>query len=172
MAAVATTGPHVAGITAKSPPGEAARALTVVGEQMTEQLFRYVASEINRTVLETGGLLELGLVFIIALTLFLQNYSRPATILAGVLLLAVFASHFLLTPQLVSQGRILDFRPAETMQAERIRFGQLKIMHTVLVVFRVLCGTAITAIFVNRRSRRRGGKVDGIDNTEDGHIDG
>lgn len=172
VTAVSVASLRVAGNTAKSPPGEPARALFVIGEPMTEQLFRYIASEINRTLLETGGLIELGLVLAIGIILFLQNYSRPATILAGVLLLGVCATHFLLTPQVVSLGRILDFRPAEMMIAERDRLARLNMMHGGLVVFRLLCGGVITGILLHRRSRRRSGKVDGIDHAEDSHIDG
>jgi hypothetical protein len=163
---------QVAGNTAKSPPGEPARALFVIGEPMTEQLFRYIASEINRTLFETGGLIELILVLVIGITLFLQNYSRSATILAGVLLLGVCASHFLLTPQVVSIGRILDFRPADMMSAERERLTRLNILYSSLTVFRLLCGGAITAILLHRKSRRRSGKIDSIDHAEDSHIDG
>ena len=163
---------QVAGNTAKSPPGEPARALFVIGEPMTEQLFRYIASEINRTLFETCGLVELALVLVIGIVLFLQNYSRAATILAGMLLLGVCASHFLLTPQVVSLGRILDFRPAEMMVAERERLTRLNVFYGALTVFRLICGGAITAILLHRKSRRRSGKIDSVDHTEDGHIDG
>lgn len=148
------------------------RALQTIGEPMTEQLFRYVAAEINRTLFEASGLAELGLVFAIACLLFLQNYSRPATLLAGVLLLAALASHFLVTPQVVAQGRILDFRGPDAMLVERARFAKLHTMYGVLTIFRLLCGAGITGILLYRRSRRRGDKVDGIDHAENGHIDG
>ena len=172
VATVSLTTLQVASNTAKSPPGEPARALFVIGEPMTEQLFRYIASEINRTLFETSGLFEMALVLTIGMTLFLQNYSRPATILAGVLLLGVCASHFLLTPQVVSLGRILDFRPAEMMIAERERLARLQMMYGALAVFRLFCGGAITAILLHRKSRRRSGKIDSIDHAEDSHIDG
>jgi hypothetical protein len=172
VSGVSMTSLQVAGNTAKSPPGEPARALFVIGEPMTEQLFRYIASEINRTLFETCGLIELALVLTIGIILFLQNYSRPATILAGVLLLGVCASHFLVTPQVVSLGRILDFRPAEMMIAERERLTRLNMLYGALTIFRLLCGGGITVILLHRRSRRRSGKVDSIDNAEDGHIDG
>ncbi len=172
VSAVSMASLQVANNTAKSPPGEPARALFVIGEPMTEQLFRYIASEINRSLFETSGLIELALILTIGIILFLQNYSRPATVLAGVLLLAVCASHFLLTPQVVSLGRILDFRPAEMMVAERARLARLNMFYGALVAFRLICGCAITAILLHRKSRRRSGKVDSIDHAEDGHIDG
>ncbi|MBI2689429.1 MAG: hypothetical protein HYX27_24240 [Acidobacteria bacterium] len=170
---VASTTFKVATYAAKSPPGEPARALFLIGEPMTEKLFRFIAAEINRTMFETSGLIELGLVFAIVSLLFLQNYSRLATTIAGVLLLAACASHFLLTPQVVALGRILDFRAEGMMVQERTRFANLHMAYGLLTIFRLACGVWITGIFLNRRSRRRNGqKIEVIDDADNGHVDG
>ncbi|MFN0100955.1 MAG: hypothetical protein ACKV2U_02575 [Bryobacteraceae bacterium] len=175
IAVVASTGFQVAGRTSKSPPGEAARAVIAIGEPMAERLFRYVAAEINRTLFQATGLAELALLLALTCLLFLQNYSRVATILAGVLLLAACASYFLLTPQVVAHGRILDFRPAAELLTDRARFKNLHMMYGLLTVFRLLCAAWITGILLfrgpNSRMRRRFGNVDAIDNAEDGHVD-
>jgi len=176
IAGVATTSSQVAQNVAKAPPGEAARALFVVGEPMTQAMFAYVASEINRTLFEFSGLAELGIVFTLAAILLLTNYSRTATVLAGVMLLTAFASHLLLTPQVVSQGRILDFRPVEMMLADRARFANLQMLFGVLIAFRILTGVWIAGVLLyrgpNSRMRRRRGDVDAIDNTENSHVNG
>lgn len=160
----------------KTPPGPPSRALVLVGEPMTERIFVFIADEINRTLLETSGLVELAIVFTVACLLFFQNYNRTATILAGVLLLAAFASQFLLTPQLVAQARVLDFRPDEMMLSDRARHANLIRLSGILTVFRLLCGAWITGILLyrgpNSRMRRRGDKIDAIDNSEHSHIDG
>jgi len=174
IASVATIAFRVAGNTSKTPPAEPARALNVIGDEMTGLLFRYVAAEINRYLFETSGLVELALVFVIACLLFFQNYSRTATILAGVLLLMTCASQFLLTPQVVSQGRLLDFRPVEMMLPERARFAQIHMFFGIMTVLRLICGAAIATILLKRSGtrygRRRGDQVDAIDNAEDRHI--
>lgn len=174
IACVAAIGFQVANNIAKAPPPEAGRALVVLGEPMIQQLFRYVAAEINRTLFEVSGLGELGILLALTSLLLLSNYNRGATILAGVLLLAAFASHFLLTPQVVSQGRILDFRPAEMLMADRARFARLHMLFGVVTVFRLLVGVWLAGVLLyrgpNSRMRRRRGEVDGVDHPEDGHV--
>lgn len=169
---VASMSVRVAGNTAKEPPAEAARALHVIGEPVTEQTFRFLAMEINRTLLEAAGLLELLLVLAIALLLFLQNYSRAATLVCTVMLLAALASHFLLTPQLIAQGRLLDFRPAELMLADRARLDRLHLLFGAVSLFRVACGTAIAFLLLRRGNRRRGQQVHEVNYAQHGHIDG
>ena len=174
IACVAALGFQVANNIAKTPPTEAGPALVVLGEPMVHQLFRYVAAEINRTLFEVSGLGELGILLALTSLLLLSNYNRRATILAGVLLLAAFASHFLLTPQVVSQGRILDFRPAEMLMADRARFARLHMLFGVVTVFRLLGGVWLAGVLLyrgpNSRMRRRRGDVDGVDHPEDGHV--
>jgi hypothetical protein len=176
VAGVTTTGSLVANNVAKAPPGEAARALILVGEPMTNQLFLYIASEANRTVFEFSGLAEVGILFALASLLLMQNYSRTATILAGVLLLAALASHFLLTPQVVAQGRVLDFRAAEAMITERAQFTNIQRLYAVVALFRLLGGIWIAILMINRgpnsRLRRRRGNGDAVDHPEDSHVNG
>ena len=176
IAGVAGTGLQVARNVAKAPPAEAARALFVVGEPMTDQLFRYVAAEINRTLFEFSGLAELGILFVLAAVLLVQNYNRGATILAGVLLLAALASHFLLTPQVVAQGRILDFRPVEMLLEDRARFAKLHMLFGALTVFRLLAGVWLGGIMLwrgpNSRTRRIRGNGNSVDDSQDSHVNG
>lgn len=176
VAGVTITGFHVTSNVVKAPPGEAARALILVGDSMTNQLFLYIAAEINRTILELSGLAELGILLALASFLLLQNYSRVATILAGVLVLAAFASHFLLTPQVVAQGRVLDFRGAEAMIVERAQFTNIQRLYWIVTVFRLLCALWIAVLMMyrgpNSRLRRRRGNGDAVDNPENSHING
>lgn len=168
VAGVAMTGTNVAVIISKSPPPEPGRALNVIGQPMTEELFHFVAAEVNRAVFEATGLFELVLVLVLSILLFVSNYNRTATILSSVLLLAVCSSHFLVTPQLVAQGRLLDFRPVEMMLNERVRFANVERLFAGLMIFRVICATWISVILIHRgqnsRMRRRStDKVDAVD---------
>lgn len=171
----ATVSQQVARNVAKSLPGPPARALVLVGQPMTEEIFTYVANEVNRTLIEMSGLAELAVVFALASLLFLSNYSRTATILAALLLLAAFASQFLLGPQLVAQGRLIDFRPEDMMLGERARFANVHRLHNVLTIFRLLCGACIAGILLFRgpgsRMRRRVSKVDEVDDAKNSHVD-
>lgn len=169
-------GSRVADNVAKTPPSEPGRALIVIGAPMTEKLFLFVASEINRSVTESSGWAELALVFVLGCMLFLQNYSRQATILSAVLFLAICATKFLLTPQIGGLGRMLDFQAADILQAERTRLANLRTAYTIVTGCKLLCGIWISAILLvrgpNSRMRRRRGNVDAVDDAENGHIDG
>lgn len=166
----------VAEIAAKTPPGELARPLAMLTEFEARQFPRYIASEVNRAMFERFGLIELGLVIAIALTLFMHGYSRPATVLSGVLFILVCASSFLLTPQLVAQGRVLDFRAAEMFQDERERFARLHMLYGTLTLLRLACGAAITWIMLKRSrsayKRRSPDEIYAVNNADDGEIDG
>jgi hypothetical protein len=166
----------VAEIAAKTPPGELSRPLAMLTEFEARQFPRYIASEVNRAMFERFGLIELALVIAIALTLFLHGYSRAATILAGVLFIMVCASSFLLTPQMVAQGRVLDFRPAEMFQDERARFANLHRLYGAFTLLRIACGSGIAWIMLKRSrsayKRRSPGEIYAVNHTDDGEIDG
>jgi len=166
----------IAEVASKTPPSELARPLSMMSEFEARQFPRYIASEINRSMFERFGLIELALVLAIAITLFMHGYSRAATVLSGVLLLLVCASSFLLTPQLVAQGRVLDFRAAEMFQEERARFANIHALYGVLTLLRLACGGGITWIMLNRsRSayrRRSPDEIYAVDNANNGEVDG
>jgi len=175
VAAFTSAGAAVAGRVSKAPPPEASRALWVVGEDMSSQLFLFVASEINRNALEYFGLVELALLFAMSTFLLIQNYSKAATVLAGILLLAALASHFLIVPQMVAQGRVLDFRAAGTMMPERANFSEIQYLFAGVILFRLLCGTWVGGLMLyrgpNSRIYRRQGQRDAVDDTKDSHVD-
>lgn len=156
---------NLSGNLAKAPPVDVTRALATIGEPMTQQLFRFVGAEVHRILLERGALADVLLVGLITWQLFVQNYSRRATVLAGILLLFTFASAFLLTPQFVTQGRVLDFRPLNPATPERVRFGNLVLMIGTLTGFRVFCAVWISAILLRRGEslRRRRTDIDAVD---------
>lgn len=169
---VATNNFSVALSVAKTPPIEAARAVGEMGETMTEQLFRFLAAETNRKLFEVSGLLEIGLLALLLGILLVQKYGNRMTVLAGMLMLAALASHFLLTPQVVSLGRILDFRAAGTMLDERSRFANMHMAFGILGLFRLAIAGWLTGILLVRgpNSRRRRGEIDEVDHADNRHI--
>ncbi|MBM3787982.1 MAG: hypothetical protein FJW30_26840 [Acidobacteria bacterium] len=167
---------RVADSTVTEPPAEMAKLLGSMPETSARQYPRFVASEINRAMFERFGLIELALIILIGLSLFLHGYSRAATILSGILLVAVCASNFLITPQLVGQGRILDFRPLELFGEERERFANLHAIYGGLTLFRLLCGSGIAWFLLKRGRntyrRRSTGEIYAVNNADDSQIDG
>lgn len=166
----------VAEVAVSTPPSELARPLSTMTEFEARQFPRYIASEINRGMFERFGLIELGLAIAIALTLLMHGYSRPATILSGVLLILVCASTFLLTPQLVAHGRVLDFRAPGMFLEERQHFANIHTAYGILTLLRLACGAGITWIMLKRSrsayKRRSTDEIYAVDNTDDSKIDG
>ena len=91
-------------------------------------------------------------------------------------MLMTFASQFLLVPQMVAQGRLIDFRPDDMMLTEVARFASVRRLFGLLAVLRILCVVWISGILLfrgpNSRMRRRGSKVDTVDDAKNSHIDG
>jgi hypothetical protein len=85
------------------------------------------------------------------------------------------ASHFLLAPQVVAYGRILDFRAAAGAAIETARYSNLQRMFGALALLRLACGGTVAAILLHRRrdvrNRRRGDQIDPVDHTQHRHID-
>ena len=174
-AGMALLSPRVADNISKTPPDVPARSLNVIGEKMTGQIFVFVAVEIQRTACEISGWMEIILISILAFLLFIQNYSRMATVIAGVLFVAATAAHFLITPQMIAQSRTLDFRPDEMMLLERARLANLNLMYAVMICLRLLLGAWMTGVMIyrgpNSRLRRRTSRVDAVDDAENSHVD-
>ena len=130
-------------------------------------LFRYAAAELIRALYDGFGLVELALLFALFCLLFLRNDSRPATILACLMLLTALASQFLLAPQVIAYGRMLDFRAAGDAAVEHARYANLQRMFGALALLRLACGGAVAAILLHRRrdvrNRRRGDQIDPVD---------
>jgi hypothetical protein len=149
--------------------------VTAVGQRLDSGAAKPAAAEVSRILFESFGLVEVALLFAILCLLFLQNYSRAATILAGVVLLLAVASHFLLTPDVVAYGRILDFRAANEAATERARFANLQRMFGILAVLRLAGSGGVTGILLHRRresrTRRRSDKVDTVNHAENSHVD-
>ena len=164
VAGVWATATRVASSLAKAPPAEAAKALEEAGPELTGHIFRFAGTEVGRAVLETGGWLEVALLFALLFTLFIQNYSRAATVMMAVVFLAAVGAHLLLTPQIVASGRLLDFRDGDFGVMERARLTNVQLLHWVLLGVRLALGLGVTAILVRRSSvsgmRRRRDDVD------------
>jgi hypothetical protein len=164
IAGVWVTATRVAEAVAKAPPAEAAKALEDAGPELTGHILRFAGTEVARAVLEVGGWVEVALLFALLFTLFLQNYSRPATVMMAVVFLAALGSHLLLSPQIVASGRLLDFRPGDFGDMERARLANVQMMHWAVLGVRLALGLGVTGILVRRRSgsgmRRRRDDID------------
>lgn len=155
-----------------TPPVEISRMLKDSRDPTVARFVHFIASEICRSVFENWGWLEMGLTTFILLILFASRHSKRFTILAGVCVVAAVASHALLTPQVVSRGRLLDFHGAEAASANLALYW----LYGSLGLFRLACGCVLAGMLLFRGSRNhslrsRPKNIHAIDDTDDRHVD-
>ena len=120
-------------------------------------IMRYQASEMNRWLFRSW---ENAQVFLgVGFFLVMLFGSRENTIvLLGVLLiwLLVLAQRFLITPELISLGRLIDFVPMDTPSPERNRFWIVHTAYSGVEVAKWLLCLLLTAkmVFSSKRSGR------------------
>ena len=157
----------------KSPPPQTEKMIQTLGARDARLLLRYLAGEENRLFFQTWETVELILGAALVAFLYL-GVKRP--LLAGfagaVMLLAAF-QHFQITPELVWQGRNIDFVPANAAVEARERFMRLHAVYGVIEAVKLLLLSATAGfLFPRRRHARRQVEVDAIDYAHHRHVDG
>lgn len=159
-----------------NPPHEASQWVDILGKDRTQTLLLHNAAEVNRSLLESWGNADLVLCVFIFITAVMIKSGKPMMIASALLLLLGLASVFLITPQVVAVGRLLDFRPDLPVPPERAQFASLNGMFNGLSFIRMLTAGAMVGLLVHRsskpRSRRTGRveEIDPIDHANHGHI--
>lgn len=135
----------------RAPGAQFAKIAQPLTPAATRELLRHLASEINRTFFSaynwTQVALGLALFF-----LLLRRTPRDATSLAiaGTMLLFVLILTFIVTPQIVTLGRSLDFVARTPPPPEMSRFRILHGAYTTLDALKLLGGLALLARWVAR----------------------
>jgi hypothetical protein len=116
--------------------------------------------------------IALGMAVIFVL-LFGSTEGKYALALAVMLLVIVLIQRFLLTPLMVSLGRIIDFVPLNIRSPERIRFQVLHMGYAGLESFKCLLCLLLAGKLLIRTRRRSGqaaGDVDVVDKSYHRHV--
>jgi hypothetical protein len=117
----------------------------------TREVLRHLASEINRTFFGTYNWVQ---VVLGALLLFLLLRQTPrditATALVGAMFVIILILSFIVTPQIVTLGRSLDFVPRIPPPPEMGRFRMLHAAYTGLDGIKLLGGLALLARWIVR----------------------
>jgi len=118
----------------------------------TREVLRHLASEINRTFFGTYNWAQLVLGAVL-LFLLLGQSPRDVTALAlaGTMFVVVLILSFIVTPQIVTVGRSLDFVPRIPPPPEMGRFRILHAAYTGLDGIKLLTGLALLARWIVRR---------------------
>jgi hypothetical protein len=138
---------------AKANPAFAG-ALEKFGTDTAHNLVHYYSSELNRLYFQVWGLAEIGVgifVFwcIVALPKAAKAKWMVLSMLAITLLFAV-----LITPQIVSVGRALDFVPRDPPPPELRTFGLLHAAYTVLDGIKFILGILVSLALIRVREVR------------------
>ena len=132
--------------TLSTPPQQVAKEFDDMGPDVTRQILRHQAMQLNRRIVETWEIIQLGMAGALLATSFLTTHRSKTTIISAILLmiLSAFAA-FYLTPAMNALGRSYDFLPPTAALREREAFQRLDVWHRVANVLSLLIAGLITA---------------------------
>ena len=157
----------------KSPPPQADKMIKVLGEENARLLLRYLAGEENRLFFETWETAQLVLGLLLAGLLFVVGNRRLLAGLAGAIVILTVFQHFKITPELVWQGRAIDFVPATGDPTARQQFFKLHAAYGVIEVVKLLLIIGIgIGLFPRRRRSHQRVELDAVDYAHHRHVDG
>jgi hypothetical protein len=146
-----------------------------IGPARARQLLEYQAAEQVRTGMETWHTVEILFgVFFFLFLLFATHEGRFSLMLALLMLAAAVAQRALVTPELVSLGRSLDFVPSPPA-AELSHQAAMRVVYASIELGAWALGALLAARLILRRHGRSadaGFELDGVNKTDHRHIDG
>jgi hypothetical protein len=157
------------------PEPGAALHLKELGSANTRLLFRHQVSEQNRAMFESWEYAQFGLGMLFFFFLLFGTREKKFPLLVVLAMLAVvLLQRVLLTPELVSLGRNIDFVPADVPSPERTRFWVIHSAYSGLEVLKWGAGLALAASFIISTRRGRsdspGDEFDLIDKPDHRHV--
>lgn len=159
----------------ESPSPRAAKQIQALGKSEARLFLRYQVSEQNRWYFEAWERAQLVLGVLLMLAFLLGAETRPSMlVLSAVMLAAVALQHWLMTPEIVRLGRMIDFLPAVKVSAARARFWNFHTAYSTTEVIKLVLGLLLTGRLLVRRRRRTpevSDDFDAVDDADDGHVD-
>jgi hypothetical protein len=174
MAVVATQSFRTVDRILLEPSPGASPELKNMGHETARMLLRWEAGEQNRRMFEIWETAQIAMAMaVIFILLFGSTEGKYALSLALVLLVLVIVQRFLLTPMMVSLGRLVDFVPVNARSPERIKFQVLHMGYAGLESFKCLVCLLLAGKLLVRTRRKSGqsaGDVDVIDKSYHRHV--
>ncbi len=155
MATVATQNFRSVDRLLAKPAAPARQQVDKLGRDAARTLLRYQVSEQNRLYFETGGMVETAIGFVLLMVLLFGSAETNLTLLLALLMLLIAVlQRFVLTPEIVILGRVIDFVSAAQPSSERSHFWMLHAMYSSIEVLKWGLGFALTARLLFRRKRK------------------
>jgi predicted lysophospholipase L1 biosynthesis ABC-type transport system permease subunit len=145
-----------------------------LGRADARLLLRYQVAEQNRWYLQTWETAQIviGALFFFFL-LFLTRENQFALLLVLLMIAGVLGQRFVLTPMMISLGRMIDFAPPNALPGERTQFWVLHSWYWGVELVKWALGLALTVRLILRRGGRSGNarqQVDVVDKANYRHI--
>lgn len=129
-----------------TPPVQIRKELADMGSETARTLLRHQAREVNRRVLETWEILQIGIAGALLATSIFTDHRSKTTLTAAVLLMGMASvAAFYLTPVMNELGRSSDFLPQDAGSPERALFAQMQMWHRLLDVLKLLVALILSA---------------------------
>jgi hypothetical protein len=174
MATIATQNFRTVDRILLDPHPGAAEELKTIGHNRARMLLRWEAGEQNRRMFEIWETAQLAMAMaVFFVLLFGSTEGKYSLSLALLLLAVVLAQRFLMTPMMVSLGRIIDFIPANVRSPERVKFQVLHLGYAGLESFKFLMGILLAGKLLVRSRRKSGqaaGDIDVVDKAYHRHV--
>ena len=152
------------------------REIKDIGYDRVKTLLRFEAAELNRHYFYHWEWIQLLLAVVATLVLLDATSGNKFTmVMMGGIILMLLVQHFLIEPEMIELGRGLDFAPADQMLDERRAFRTFHTYYSSIEAIKaVLIGLISVRMLLHGSSgkrRRRSGKVDVVDETDNCHVD-
>jgi hypothetical protein len=175
MALVATQNFRTVDRLLLDPNPAISQELRTMGHDVARMLLRWEAGEQNRILFEIWETAQLALgMAVFFVLLFGSTESKYSLFMSLAMLVIVIVERFLLTPMIVSLGRLIDFVPPSAHSVERIKFTVLHSGYAGTEVLKFLIGLILSVklmIRSRRRSSQFAGDVNVVDKTYHRHVD-
>ena len=149
--------------------GGAHKAIQQFGRAPAGWMLHYQAGELNRSLLEGWGFVEILIsLTVFAILLFGTSVGRVHLSIAALLFFIAAGVHFLVTPTIVGVGRGLEFTLPDALPPQWNQLRTFTGTYSIFVALRVVLLAVLTALMVSWRGKKvsRGSAVD-LDEIED-----
>lgn len=129
-----------------NPPSPVAKDMEDLGSDITRQLLRYQASELNRFLFETWGVVQLGMgAAFLSASVLTSHRSKFLILVSALMMVLVAISTFYILPTMNVLGRSFDFLPLAAAPVDRANHASYHLTYLVMEVLKLLLGLSLAA---------------------------